>query len=76
MDADGISHLERTFRFKNFAQALAFTNRVGELAESEGHHPLLQTEWGKVKVSWWTHVIRDLHQNDFIMAAKTDILYA
>lgn len=74
MDADGISHLERTFRFKNFAQALAFTNRVGELAESEGHHPQLLTEWGKVKVSWWTHIIRGLHQNDFIMAAKTDLL--
>ncbi len=74
VDADGVSHLERTFRFKNFAQALAFTNRVGELAESEGHHPQLLTEWGKVKVSWWTHVIRGLHQNDFIMAAKTDLL--
>lgn len=74
VDANGVSHLERTFRFKNFAEALAFTNRVGELAESEGHHPRLQTEWGKVKVSWWTHVIRGLHLNDFIMAAKTDLL--
>lgn len=73
---DGMARLERTFRFKNFAQAMAFTNMVGELAETEDHHPRLQTEWGQVKVSWWTHIIRDLHQNDFIMAAKTDRLYS
>ena len=55
-----------------FAQALAVTNRVGEQAEEEGHHPALLTEWGKVTVSWWTHKIGGLHQNDFIMAARTD----
>lgn len=76
VEVEGIPRLERTFRFKNFAQALVFTNQVGELAESEGHHPQLLTEWGRVKVSWWTHVIHGLHQNDFIMAAKTDILNA
>lgn len=76
VEGDGVPRLERTFRFKNFAQALAFTNLVGELAEGEGHHPLLQTEWGKVKVGWWTHAIHNLHQNDFIMAAKTDELYS
>lgn len=75
VERDGIKRLERTFRFKNFAQALAFTNRVGELAEAEGHHPAILTEWGKVTVTWWTHVIRGLHRNDFIMAAKTDQLY-
>ncbi len=71
---EGIKRLERVFKFRNFAQALAFTNRVGERAEEEGHHPALLTEWGKVTVSWWTHKIGGLHQNDFIMAARTDEL--
>jgi 4a-hydroxytetrahydrobiopterin dehydratase len=71
---EGIKYLEREFRFRNFAQAVAFTNRVGEQAEEEGHHPALLTEWGKVTVTWWTHKIGGLHQNDFIMAAKTDEL--
>ena len=72
VEREGVKRLERTFRFDNFAQALAFTNRVGEQAEEEGHHPALLTEWGKVTVTWWTHKIGGLHQNDFIMAAKTD----
>ena len=71
---EGIERLERVFRFRNFAQALAFTNRVGEQAEEEGHHPALLTEWGKVTVTWWTHSIGGLHRNDFIMAARTDEL--
>ena len=71
---EGIQRLERVFRFRNFAQALAFTDRVGEQAEEEGHHPALLTEWGKVTVTWWTHKIGGLHRNDFIMAAKTDEL--
>jgi len=74
VERDGIRRLERVFQFKNFAEALAFTNRVGALAEAEGHHPALLTEWGRVTVTWWTHAIRGLHQNDFIMAAKTDAL--
>ena len=61
--------------FPTFVDALAFTNKVGALAEEEGHHPALLTEWGKVSVTWWTHKIRGLHRNDFIMAAKTDLLY-
>jgi 4a-hydroxytetrahydrobiopterin dehydratase len=69
---DGIKRLERVFKVKNFAAALAFTVQVGELAEAEGHHPALLTEWGRVTVTWWTHKIRGLHRNDFIMAAKTD----
>jgi 4a-hydroxytetrahydrobiopterin dehydratase len=73
---DGIAQLERVFRFPSFADALAFTNRVGALAEAEGHHPALLTEWGRVTVTWWTHKIRGLHRNDFIMAAKTDGLAA
>lgn len=75
LERQGIKRLERTFRFDNFAQALAFTNRVGEQAEEEGHHPALLTEWGKVTVTWWTHKIKGLHQNDFIMAARTDGLF-
>src|SRR5690242_17488876 len=69
---EGVKRLERVFKFGDFVQALAFTNRVGELAEEEGHHPALLTEWGKVTVTWWTHAIRGLHRNDFIMAAKTE----
>jgi 4a-hydroxytetrahydrobiopterin dehydratase len=75
IEVDDIKRLERVFKFKDFVTALAFTNKVGELAESEGHHPALLTEWGKVTVTWWTHKIRGLHRNDFIMAAKTDELY-
>jgi 4a-hydroxytetrahydrobiopterin dehydratase len=74
VEREGIPRLERVFRFPDFPQALAFTQRVGELAEEEGHHPALLTEWGRVTVTWWTHKIRGLHRNDFIMAAKTDRL--
>jgi 4a-hydroxytetrahydrobiopterin dehydratase len=76
VDHRGIPRLERTFRFKNFAQALDFTNKVGTLAEEEGHHPALLTEYGRVSVFWWTHKIKGLHRNDFIMAAKTDVIAA
>lgn len=69
---DGILQLERTFSFADFAGALAFTNRVGELAEAAGHHPAILTEWGKVRVNWWTHKIKGLHKTDFILAARTD----
>jgi 4a-hydroxytetrahydrobiopterin dehydratase len=75
VEREGIKRLERVFRFRNFAQGLAFTNKVGEQAEEEGHHPALLTEWGKVTVTWWTHKIGGLHQNDFIMAARTDKLF-
>lgn len=72
LDVDKVKRLSKTFTFKNFVDALAFTNRVGDLAEREGHHPALLTEWGKVTVTWWTHSIGGLHKNDFIMAAKTE----
>ena len=75
-ERDGIKRLERVFRFDDFTQALAFTDRVGEIAEAQGHHPALLTEWGRVTVTWWTHKIKGLHRNDFIMAAKSDELYA
>ncbi len=73
---DEIPKLRRAFRFKNFAEAMAFSVRVGELAEAEKHHPAILTEWGRVTVTWWTHAIRGLHRNDFIMAAKTDAVFA
>lgn len=72
---DGEWQLERVFYFKNFKQAWAFSNKVAELAESEFHHPALTLEWGKVTVTWWTHAIKGLHHNDFIMAARTDLLF-
>ncbi len=72
---EGIHRLERAYRFSNFADALKFAIQVGDLAESEGHHPAILTEWGKVTVTWWTHSIGGLHRNDFIMAAKTDAVY-
>ena len=75
VEPDGIKQLKRVFSFDDFAQALRFTNAVGELAEEEGHHPALLTEWGRTTVTWWTHKIKGLHRNDFIMAAKTDELY-
>lgn len=74
LEREGIERLERTYRFANFAEALSFTNRVGALAEEEGHHPAILTEWGRVTVTLWTHKIRGLHRNDFIMAAKIDAL--
>ncbi len=74
VEVDAIPRLTRVFSFPDFAAALAFTNRVGALAEEEGHHPALLTEWGRVTVTWWTHKIRGLHRNDFIAAAKTDLL--
>ena len=73
---NGIRRLQRGYSFKNFVDALAFTNRVGALAEEEAHHPDLLTAWGQVTVTWWSHKIRGLHRNDFIMAAKTDRLYS
>lgn len=74
VERDGIRQLERVFVFRNFKQALAFTNQVGDLAEQAGHHPALLTEWGKVTVTWWTHTINGLHKNDFILAARTDAI--
>jgi 4a-hydroxytetrahydrobiopterin dehydratase len=74
-EVNGEKRLERVFKFKNFAQALEFTNKIGAIAEQEDHHPLLITEYGRVTVDWWTHIIKGLHKNDFIMAAKSDQLY-
>lgn len=67
-------HLEKTYRFKNFREALAFTNRVGELAESENHHPDILLAWGRVTLEIWTHTIDGLTESDFVLAAKIDRL--
>lgn len=75
LSGGGTKRLTRIFKFKNFADALDFTNKVGVLAEETGHHPSILTEWGSVTVTYWTHKINGLHKTDFIMAAKTDKLY-
>jgi len=74
IEVDGIKQLRKTFTFNNFEDALSFTDKVGTIAEEDGHHPAILTEWCKVNVTWWTHKIHGLHFNDFIMAAKTDKL--
>ncbi|MDD1779790.1 4a-hydroxytetrahydrobiopterin dehydratase [Enterovibrio sp. ZSDZ35] len=73
-EEDGIPQLQRVFVFKNFKEAWAFSNNVAQLAEDEGHHPAILLEWGRCTVTWWTHKIKGLHQNDFICAAKTNAL--
>jgi len=73
---DSPRKLLRRFSFSNFREALDFTNQVGALAESFNHHPTLTTEWAQVTVSWWSHSARGIHQNDLILAAKTDALFA
>src|SRR5512138_3914821 len=65
-------HLEKDYRFRDFRTALAFTNRVGELAETQGHHPDIYLAWGKVRLTIWTHKINGLTESDFVFAAKAD----
>ncbi len=67
-------HLEKTFRFDDFKEALAFTNRVGEVAEREAHHPDIYLAWGKVTLTLWTHKIDGLTESDFVLAAKLEEL--
>ena len=67
-------HLEKEYPFKDFRQALDFTNKVGELAESQGHHPDIFLAWGKVRLTIWTHKIDGLTESDFVLAAKADKL--
>ena len=76
IDDEGVGKLEKDFQFENFVQALEFSNKVGELAENENHHPAILVEWGRVTVTWWTHKIGGLHHNDFVAASKTDQLFA
>lgn len=67
-------HLEKEFKFPNFRDALVFTNKVGALAEAQGHHPDIYLAWGKVKLTIWTHKINGLTESDFVFAAKVDRL--
>ncbi len=76
VEEEDVKKLRRTFNFSNFVEALDFTNQVGDAAEEEGHHPIITLTWGRATVTWYTHKIKGLHENDFIMAAKTDKLYA
>jgi 4a-hydroxytetrahydrobiopterin dehydratase len=66
-------HLEKEYPFKNFRDALAFVNKIGDIAEKEGHHPDIFLSWGKVKLTIWTHKIQGLTESDFILAAKCDV---
>jgi len=70
-----IEQIIKTFNFKNFIEALSFTNDIAVLAEQENHHPKICLEWGRVTISWWTHSVNGLFINDFIMAAKCDATY-
>ena len=70
----GINQLIKTYKFSNYAESLDFSNKVADLAESEDHHPKIVLEYGSVEVSWWSHKISGLHKNDFICAAKTEII--
>ena len=71
----GIKRLDRTFTVDNFAKAMCFAEMVSNIAEEEGHHPRLTIGWGRINVAWWTHKIKGLHLNDFIMAARTDKIF-
>jgi len=74
-EVDGVKRIERVFKLNDFIEAVAFTNKNAMVSEKEDHHPLIITEWGRVTVQWWSHKIKGLHKNDFIMAAKTDELF-
>jgi len=72
----GIKRLDRTFKVRNFIEAMHLAQSVGKAAEEERHHPRLTVDWGRLNVQWWTHKIGGLHRNDFVMAARTDAIYA
>lgn len=72
---EGVLKIRKNFKFKNFAKALGFVNKVGEIAEKEGHHPDICFGWGKVEITLYTHAIGGLFENDFILASKINRLY-
>tara|TARA_B100001013_G_scaffold170228_1_gene102095 strand:+ start:618 stop:959 length:342 start_codon:yes stop_codon:yes gene_type:complete len=72
---ESMLRLQRVFEFQDYSSAVQFTNKVADLAEQEDHHPAILLEWGKVEIKWWTHKILGLHKNDFIAAAKTDLIF-
>lgn len=75
VEHDQIKKLQKNYRFPDFVSALAFTNKIGAMAEEQGHHPDIVTAWGRVELSWYTHKIKGLHRNDFRCAARSDQLY-
>jgi 4a-hydroxytetrahydrobiopterin dehydratase len=75
IEAHKVKKLKCVFNTKNYANSMSFTNAVAKLAESANHHPRLIVEYSSVTVLWWTHAINGLHKNDFIMAAKTSLLF-
>jgi len=75
LEANDIKRISKTYHFRNFKEALAFTNALSQIAEKENHHPQIILEWGRVQVVWWTHAIGGLHANDFVMAYKTEQLF-
>lgn len=75
IQVDGIDQLQRVYKVKNFVDAISLAQAIGVLAEEFNHHPALLVEWGKITVNWWTHKIKGLHENDLIMAAKTDKIF-
>ena len=72
VEVNGVKRLKRVFRVSGWRPAVALANQVAALADEQDHHPSIRIEWGRVTVEWWTHAIKGLHRNDFIMAAKTD----
>ena len=70
-----VPQLKRVYKFNDFIGAVDFTKKIADISEKENHHPSILLEWGKVTVRWWTHKIKGLHENDFIMSAKTDKIY-
>lgn len=76
VEVKGVKRLKRVIRVKGWRPAIDLTNRIADLADEADHHPAILTEWGKVTVMWWTHAIKGLHHNDFVMAAKVDALLA
>lgn len=75
-EVGGVKRIQREFTFPDFRTAMGFAVQVGELAEREGHHPDIHLSWGRVMVETWTHKISGLHQNDFILAAKVNEVFA
>ncbi len=75
VEVEGIPQLTKRYSFRNFKQAWAFSDQIARLAEEEGHHPSILLEWGAVTLTWWSHSLKGLHKNDFICAAKSDLMY-
>ena len=75
LEEQSVMKLKRDYNFNDFVGALAFTNQLGKLAEDQNHHPQMLIEWGRVTLTWWSHNLKGLHRNDYIMAAKTDLLF-